>query len=126
MARIARPFCSPDSRSTAHRLEGKHKAKADAAPSARRGVEVAARCATTLRVVEPTAAAIHAASPRIIINPGGTVVGPAFLVVIIVPLVLHPLPHVAAHVVQAQLIGAFQAHGFGFQVAVFVKPAHFF
>ena len=89
----------------------------------RRREAVAERSAAVPRVVEPTAAAIHAERALFLVYPGRAVVRCSF--VSAVPLVFAPFPYIAAHIENAQFIGEFQADRFGFIMAVFIVPAHF-
>lgn len=89
--------------------ELKSEAEAEIVVAGRQRPEVADRYAAVQRAVVPRAAAKHAVRATRAIHPGLPIRRCAGVVA--VPVVLTPLPYVAAHIVQTQLVGALLAHG---------------
>ncbi|MFZ4561726.1 MAG: hypothetical protein ACOYOD_16180, partial [Saprospiraceae bacterium] len=96
-------------------------AEAQAVVPAAGGGDAADRHPAVVGAAVPRAAAAHAERASWRIYPGAAV-GRGTLVVA-VPIVLAPLPHVPAHIVQPQRIGQLAPHRLGLAVAIFIVPA---
>ena len=100
------------------RLTSEGKAQADVAMD-RRVVAVTIRHTAAPRVDEPATATDHAARPTIrtcrIVLRGAAV--------IVIPIAT-PFPHVATHIVDAQLVGRLGGNGVGLVATVIIIPSH--
>lgn len=106
--------------SLSRELDGKHQPQSQADAPKRRSVEAPKSNTTVPRVAEPTPTAIHAVSPRT--RTRGIRLGRGR----IIPVPIRaPLPNVAAHVVQTQLVRPFPAHGMCFLTRIIPIPSYF-
>ena len=101
------------------RLTSEGKAQAEAAATARRVVEATIRHAAVPRVVDPATATVHEDRPSI--ETCGIVLRRT---AITVKPVATQFPHVAAHIVDAQLVGRLGGYGVNLVATVITIPSH--
>ena len=81
---------------------GPGEAKADIEEAVAGRVEVAIRRPAVPRSVDPAAAVHHAVRASKLIDPGTSIIRRTFMV--IVPIIVHPFPHIAMHVIENETI----------------------
>ena len=101
------------------RLTSEGKAQAEVVVTERRGVAVTIRHAAAPRVVEPATATVHAGRPTI--RTCGIVLRRTAITAI--PITT-PFPHVATHIVDAQLVGRLGGYGMGLVGVIVITPCH--